>query len=253
MPFFPEECPKPAEAPGARDIEMARRLGLAVRKLRKTNRAFSSGAWARSFVDLRRLDGITQERIENAFKWYLDNFAGRYTPQAFSGKSFRAKFLSIETAMERDLGPRVEIGEVAQRVAKWAQRRFWPKGTKELVPAVCQISLDSLEEFQEQRRNLAELLRRGRLDLSRLEVKRLLATSKLLDARLGSPAQFVGEWMLDANDAVARWRDWSGDLKAMAFRPDAKAFRRMGRGWLAEYCGDPRRFDAYMETLTNES
>ena len=58
--------------------------------------------WAGHFKKLRKVDEISPDRIDNVLRWYVNHMRDKYTPKAFSAKTFRNKFLDIEQAKERD-------------------------------------------------------------------------------------------------------------------------------------------------------
>lgn len=58
-------------------------------------------AWAKSFEQLNRIEGVAIERVDDALGWYADNIGGEYIPVIESGASFREKFTKLENAMNR--------------------------------------------------------------------------------------------------------------------------------------------------------
>lgn len=83
-------------------IKQAERLGDIVRSsknIKIDGRKISS--WSKSFEQLSRIEGVANERIENALSWYAEHIGEEYVPVVESGDSFRKKFLSIENAMKR--------------------------------------------------------------------------------------------------------------------------------------------------------
>lgn len=57
--------------------------------------------WAKQIRLLSRTSKITIARIEKALDWYKNHIKDPYIPVIQSGKSFREKFLQLESAMER--------------------------------------------------------------------------------------------------------------------------------------------------------
>lgn len=82
-------------------IKFAKQLRTIVASHITVNKNCSMTTWARSFRTLHKTDGVSVRRIREALTWYADNIGGEYIPQAFSGKSFRDKFIQIESAIER--------------------------------------------------------------------------------------------------------------------------------------------------------
>lgn len=90
-------------------VKQAERLGEIVRSnknIKIEGRKITS--WAKSFELLSKIEGVANERIENALSWYADHIGEAYVPVVESGDSFRKKFLSIEAAMQRDGGTNTE-------------------------------------------------------------------------------------------------------------------------------------------------
>lgn len=57
--------------------------------------------WAAQFEMLRSDLRNDNQRITTVLAWYGQNMGGLYIPEAYSGKSFRKKFIAIEAAMRR--------------------------------------------------------------------------------------------------------------------------------------------------------
>lgn len=77
-------------------------LSKAIQKKRLTKSQIKLKNWVPYFEKLRKEDEYSPSRIEKVLKWFINHLRNKYTPKAFSAKSFRAKFLDIESAMEQD-------------------------------------------------------------------------------------------------------------------------------------------------------
>lgn len=77
-------------------------LVKAIQRKRLTKAKIQLKNWTPHFRKLRRVDEVEAARIEAVLKWFVNHLRDKYTPRAYSAKSFRQKFLEIEDAMERD-------------------------------------------------------------------------------------------------------------------------------------------------------
>lgn len=57
--------------------------------------------WAMQFTMLNQRDGRTKKRIRSVLDWYLEHYGEDYVPEARCANTFRKKFCSIESAMNR--------------------------------------------------------------------------------------------------------------------------------------------------------
>jgi hypothetical protein len=62
-------------------------------------------SWALDIKRLCTIDGVELTRQETVLDWYANNIGGQYTPLAESGRSWRDKFIRIESAMQRSQVP----------------------------------------------------------------------------------------------------------------------------------------------------
>lgn len=98
---------KPTQHPRWR--KYATQLGDAIASVRKVNVTSKITGWAESFRKLHQVDGVPVLKIRKILKWYCrqiregdlikDNAS--FIPVAYSGATFREKFLRIEDAMKR--------------------------------------------------------------------------------------------------------------------------------------------------------
>lgn len=217
--------------------------GAIARKLRRRT-GWSRNKWADEFRRLRESFTDSAEggtRIKNTLAWYIKNVGGEYVPVVACAKSFRTKFDRLEAAMlrhQRDQ-PGIEVSEVAESIAKRQSRKNgWPKGSKDQLPHVVQMSLNNAEDF---------LKRLGGVKERRLREFAVKVKSKFA----GGVESFVDRWMDKVHSQVANWDDWSGNLKPWAFSPTHKMFVSMGRGWSQEYSNGTKLWSLLMEETTN--
>lgn len=89
--------------------ECSRKLKKAVRIHRpdmiphNPRSGFAKRKWSDDFAKLERKDGVSKEDIKLVLDWYVNNLPKNleYMPEAFCGRSFRAKFMKIKNKMNR--------------------------------------------------------------------------------------------------------------------------------------------------------
>lgn len=59
------------------------------------------GSWSKAFRKLHEVDGVPLGEIEQTLNDYADIIGKPYIPEAYSGKSFRAKYTNIKAAIKR--------------------------------------------------------------------------------------------------------------------------------------------------------
>ena len=162
-------------------------------------KSYSIKRWAKEFAILdRELNGDT-DRIDDVLTWYVSNFTDKYTPKAISGSGFRAKFLSIEAAMQR-MKPaiiEIEVTQQAKDIVKRLLQLRWPKGSEKQLPAMVQLSLNNYRSFYAHLR------------------KDTRSASSYLHLRLPAPTAYVTEFYIQLHAQVSTWDQWSGKLSAV--------------------------------------
>lgn len=191
-----------------------------------------------SFTDVAEGD----KRIKKTLAWYVSHIGGEYVPIAACAKSFRSKFERLEAAMNRDQrdNPDVKISETAESIAKrQCRKNGWPKGSKDKIPAVAQISLDNLNRLV---KRLAKIAKGDKPRVSAF-------AKKIMSNFAGGHEGFVDRWLDKVHAQVANWSDWSGDLMPWAFSPKHKLFVSMGRGWSQDYSSGTKLWSILMEEV----
>ncbi len=206
--------------------------------------------WADHFRLLREVDEVGEPEVVKVLEWYNANMGGEFTPQAYSGESFRRKFIAISHQAKRDIVATVEVGEDAARIAARLQGLGWPKGSGEAVGAAVQVGLTAYLAWVHRRTAFTEKLRKDDIvdDLGR-ERMRLHGLGTHIARAMPSPSHFIREWMENVHKHVSGWDAWSGDLGSMAFKPTRKRFRKMGRAWAQSFANDPDRWDRFCEVM----
>lgn len=207
---------------------------------------WSRHKWADEFRRLRESfsnSGEAAKRIDDVLKWYAENIGGEYIPLVACAKSFRTKFEKLEAGLKRHRRDRPDIvpSEVAERIAKThIKSNGWPKGSREQLPAIVEISLQHCDDFLKRLRRIE--------DKSKNERVRSFA-KKIRSNFSGGKEAFVTRWLDKIYTRLSGWSEWSGDLKPWVFTPRHKLFDSMARGWSQDYSGTPKLWNLLTEEL----
>jgi len=202
--------------------------------------------WANHIRLLRTRDAIPEDDIRRAVSWYRGNIGKEYVPEAYSGAAFRKKFPAIEAAAGRDLTT-VTISSEAQKIGDKLSILPWPKGSADTVDAAVELGLTAYRDWCKARDAFALAMRDGQTITPKQRLALSLADH--LKAVMPPPGFFVKQWMETVYERARNWPDWSGDLRPLAFKPEADAFRKMGRQWAIDYTGDPTRWDVLVDMM----
>lgn len=223
-------------------LDAARRhLGPAHKYVRRAKLS----SWADHVRLLRTTDKVDERRISRVMDWYRKAIGGEFVPQVFSGEAFRQKFDRLEAAAKRDILNTATVGPEATKVATRLQALGWPKGSAEAIPAACQACWDAYAAWLAEVATYTAHLQQS----PQAADKRLHRLAVHIGRKLPAPAHFVEQWMRAVNARVQAWDGWSGELAPYIFKPEAKRFQAMGRGWATEYCNDPDRWDKFIEAM----
>jgi hypothetical protein len=215
------------------DLECARLLAEAVSKARKLQRrSYSISKWALAISKLRRLDGVSKERVAFALYWYIKVVGKDYIPQAYSGDAFRNKFPAIEASMERKGARSISISSEAQSLAQKLQ-------DISDKPEFLTIIQEGFNEFKDLTDILAKV---GKKDpLARYILQSL------------PPAQeFLRDWFISQYAKFFRWKNWDGGIGALKFKITSNWFENQVKKYAKEYSGDEERGTKLIETIQNE-
>ena len=242
------------------DIKAAAKLEEAVRKLppRKTGiKNAKPSTWARHITLLRTKDDISPNDIKTVMKWYISHIGEEFAPRAFSGETFREKFIRIEERMKewnkQNILSTIQPGPSAMRIANRLLMLCWPKGSGEDVPRATEACLSAYRRWCADRDlfvNELQMQNTAGTVSSRPDAKRLWRFGKQLQGGLMPPDTFFAEkWMERVQGKVKGWNDWNGDLTAMLFKPESKEFQAMGRGYAEQWSEDPGLWDTFYEVM----
>ena len=198
--------------------------------------------WAMHIARLRVLDTIGEDRISTVLAWYDKTIGSEFVPEVYSAASFRKKFAALERAYQRDTAS-IVITDVANTIATRLLPLHWPKGSADMVPAVVQVSLTNYCKYLEDCKAFVAGLGVG------VPMRKL---GEYLLRTMPPPNHFVESWLRAAHGRVSTWDDWGGQLMPYAFKPTAKRFCGMGRGWAEAYTGDPDRWGEFNGAMRNE-
>ncbi len=239
------------------DTHLADTLHNIVINVHKVRQRWVRSKWAKEFSILRK--EVDAERITKALDWYKDNAKKEYVPICLSAKAFRQKFPKIEAAMTRVVKTKwsnVTVSQTAKDIARELRHLHWPKGSKEQLPAVIQVSLDNLNTFNS-RRNSNPLLEwkpkklkiNGRV-ISGSTPPLVSFAKQMVNLSSMKGQAFIKNWMQSVYDQIHSWDSWSGNLMSFAFSETSSKFHDLGRELATKYCGDPERWDAYIKEIS---
>jgi hypothetical protein len=244
---------KDKSPPSAYQIHCAKKLRKALEKSPVFLTPFRLSGWAKEFRMLEKaLDG-DRGRLDGVLDWYVLNIKKPFVPEAYSAKSFRAKFQKISDARARDseICTSVDISDDATKIFTSVSKLGWPKGTKaELLPAI-QKSLDNYSYFaelmgglKEQAKGYEQLKPKDRV--ASPEFRRLCKFALYL--KVGNPVSVVEDWFRQVHSRIS-FDEWKGhNLKNWVWTHDHKMFQEQWRTKAAEY-GYDAGFDKLMEHI----
>ena len=234
LPTFDERC--------------AERLRKIIKKRRGLNKTMSISDWSSSFRKLRVEEEVDKKRITTALKWYSNKCGDAYVPGAYTGRSFRTKFLMIEDAIKRDkrdhpqskrIKP-ADLSKEGKKILSKLKILNWPKGSAVDLPEVITLSLENYKAYLKRHKKAYEKAKGDR------STQRLI---KFLSNKLESPSSFVYLHLLRTHEQIHTWTNWYGNLVKHIFDANSGSFQRRGRAWTADYCNDPTRWDKYIKII----
>lgn len=255
-----------------RDFNRANRLLNSLKKNGLlTGRPIKILGWAEQFALLRTTDKVDEDQIDDVLMWYLSQARKGNTRfrQAFSAKAFRLKFADIRQDMERALkrNPTIPITKEAEEIADHVSRKGWPKGSKEQLPLVAQISLNNYRAFLKALEKVQDSLPKKEVvedvpddeedDSGGYTKGKVIKKSSqlgefidyLLDGGAPQSKHMVTTWLLRVHERVANWQTWSGELVPFALTWEEKGFQAIGAGWSQKFAGSQKLWESLTESL----
>lgn len=230
--------------------QAAKKLEQIIREHRKLQATPNPKQWVREMEMLLKEVGDTA-RIKKTIKWYAKHIGEPYVPQAYSAKSFREKFHSIESKLEMgglekaaQHADSFEPTEQDREVFELLENETWPKGCKSQLLEVIHHSLVNAKQW---RKKCWALHDADPSDTVSGLVEHL-AWSLTNNAE-----RLVVLWLRAVSKQVATWKDWSGDLHQYIFTPEHKMFQKMGRTEDAAYAGQSSTLWQQLMTRINEN
>lgn len=275
MPFYEEFVPEDKNDP--LDLEMARshRQALIDAGAKPTGKV---SRWATEFRRNRKALGAEELKAFTDYYWnwlrkhkrvpskeYKDGVPGFLDPKYFRSDKTSQWFRDLVGKEKNDPLRTVVSPEMKQLAAPLQAHLPWPKGTKDQVPACCQITLDTYKRFRTAVKEFcvvnpervlvktAPKVQKSKKftegDVFRPAPSHVLLAHQILRI-LPSDNGFVETWVRRISQRIANWGEFSGDAAKLAFRKfDSKEFDKIGRGWASAYGGDPKTWDKLMEQI----
>lgn len=213
MFFFPQ---LESTAYSLTDLEYAKLLAKAVKKATKVQQAFSTKTWAEEFAILGRMLEGDQQRLKTVLEWFCIHITDRYTPQAYSAKTFRTKFAQIERVMQiqQEKNPQVEVSALAYELLQNHIGRLpWGNGNVEQLPVAIQRTLDEREKSLQA---LQQFL--TSLDSSVQQVARSVKEW------FKDPDMFTLVWFAGKAKRYGKWEQWNGDFIPLTYTHGCEDF-----------------------------
>ena len=76
-------------------------------------------------------NGVTEDRINIALKWYNNNIGGEYIPVIESGSSLRNKFDKLESAMYRDKNIKINHNSQVKEIETRPDHVIWTEEARQ--------------------------------------------------------------------------------------------------------------------------
>ncbi len=205
--------------------------------------------WVNELQLLRIKDGYRKGVIKKVLKWFFHNINERYTPRIYKAADLRDKFLRMKDAMTRHQGEfgdgrtaKPTITKMAYKIAKeQSQAKSWPKGSESDLPHTIPISLNNHSAFA---KHFLKAYKTANLSVGLKHLHQHLKNQGLFDSEF-----FVKLWMDEIHNNISNWDKWNGNLVSMAFEFKSSRFYRWGRKVTAEFCGEPGKWDNYINIL----
>jgi hypothetical protein len=183
--------------PTKEDYADANKLHDAVASRANIRRRWSLIKWAKEISLLR--GEVGSERLAPALAWYTAHIGGEYIPESYCAKSFRDKFLRIESAMKRDAkqNPQVTISPATESAVRRLHRLTWPKGSRIQVSTLVQASADAIKALRTRLSKHAGNLERADGALYR---------------HLSDPDFHAEQWAARVHARICNWPEFNGKL-----------------------------------------
>jgi hypothetical protein len=171
-----------------------------------------------------------EDRILNVLEWYCAHMKDREKlrlPSIVSPKQFRKQFVWIEERYVKlkHQEEKIKITEQAERIADRLSMKSWPKGCKDQLPRVVQVSLNEYNKFMD------------RLQGYNFDDKMQPCVDYLVN-KLPNATHYIQQWFEEVNEGLHRLNGkWGGDLHSFRFTPQHKKFENYGRGLVDHYSG----------------
>jgi len=197
-----------------------------------------------------------KEYIEGVMDWYIIQLEnpGKYLPRAYSMTAFRAKFMQILDARNRDATlSEVIITRNAETIITECERYHWPAGSMKYVPQVVQHSLNNYEQFRIKLSALCIKLRK--------KPKKIILTDDIYDlytfaiyvnSSLSNTTDFVLGWMRSIWASISYQKKWDGNLCEKVFTINAPEFNRTMYNWSNNWGGSGKLWDTLRDKLRDD-
>ena len=204
------------------DIRFAEMLHQAILKAGRDlprfspNRPMKVTEWASHFRMLRENDYFETPRIEAVLLGFCQHITAEKAPQAWSGKSFRAKFAAIECFVKiKSADTPTEITDEESNDPDVIEIASWDWPVPILVP--------TLVKSVKIARSFGTCLRKVCRDLKGQDSYLDFLIQEILNHRSDA---FTLLWHREALASIPDWKQWSGSMKMFEASPSSPLFRK---------------------------
>lgn len=205
----------------------AQHLADAISATRKINTNSKVSAWANAFRMLHTRDKIQKQRIKKVLVWYCSLLSGGlppYTPEAYSGQTFREKFLRIENLMDRgnkSTDNKIKLSEDGIKICEWLRHE---------IKVDCTDHEELANAIDDYLYNLIKIVKR--------EDDILVLRAYM--AAFMSVRKFCHLYSIWINEAACSWmKNWGGSLTV--FSPGGKLFTKFIKELLKDKSLSPKQ------------
>ena len=208
------------------ELLMAIELLTAINRLKRWSKQ-STAKEARQLRLLWIKDNIDPSEADQIMIYHCQHLRDQYHPQAYCGKSFRAKYQKIRAAYLR-ANPQFtnDVSDEAKAIVTRLKMLGWKKGSVNQLATYVQAGLDWIAKLKT---SMHQLQTKPNATLS----QRL--TFLALKERL--PRNWVDQHFTEAHRRLHNWHQWNGDLRPVKLDQNNKDAWRVVVTILEQYAG----------------
>lgn len=201
-----------------------------LRTLLATNRKLtirpSKSKWIDELVKAtqggKSFEPVPIETMIRCVEYLEKNITKPYCPQVFSASTFIQKINQIKKLADNSYQPNDEVSKWAMTIYRAVDHFGWPMDVGSKLPSFIDKQLKFITSLK------------ASIDELRGDDKDGRAYAHL-SRQIGSPVNFVEQWMKDSWFSIINWDGWSGNLSVIECRRESQRFDNWLRQQLVEY------------------